>query len=46
MDWTRAVCPHMPGQTNTLLTQQLAFYLMTAAVSPSSFLFSSRHAMR
>ena len=46
MDWTRAVCPHTPRQTNTLLTQQLAFYLMTAAVSPSSFLFSSRHAMR
>ena len=45
MDWTRAVCPHMPGQTNTLLTQQLAFYLMTAAVS-LSFLFSPRHAMK
>ena len=46
MDWTRAVCPHTPRQTNTLLTQQLAFYLMTAAVSPSFFLFSSRRAMR
>ena len=36
MAWTRAICPYTSRQTNTLLTQQLAFYLMTAAVSPSS----------
>ena len=46
MAQTRAICPYTSRQTNALLTQQLAFYLMTAAVSPSSFLFSSRRAVQ